>query len=124
MDAARAYVTGCFREDATPDLRGVEWAYVPRDVGRPGEGGDREAKVYREREVRRARRRVEETLRGWQRMFEGHGGKGYVEVGSVKRGEGWLERLPRRELCEQAERARPETARTEVDDPGRKYRGG
>lgn len=31
-DAARAFITGCFAEDLTPDLRGVEEMYVPIDA--------------------------------------------------------------------------------------------
>jgi len=31
-DAARGFVTGCFAEDSTPDLRGAEWTYIPMDV--------------------------------------------------------------------------------------------
>ncbi|KAI7323704.1 hypothetical protein KC315_g8446, partial [Hortaea werneckii] len=31
-DAARGFVTGCFAEDGTPDLRGVEWTYVPAGI--------------------------------------------------------------------------------------------
>lgn len=30
-DAARAFITGCFAEDQTPDLRGVEEMYIPID---------------------------------------------------------------------------------------------
>ncbi|KAF2874088.1 hypothetical protein BDV95DRAFT_604294 [Massariosphaeria phaeospora] len=30
-DAARAFLTGCFEEDRTPDLRGVELMYMPVD---------------------------------------------------------------------------------------------
>src|SRR5687767_6243769 len=30
-DAARAYVTGCFADDRTPDMRGVEEMYLPID---------------------------------------------------------------------------------------------
>ena len=30
-DAARAFLTGCFAEDAVPDLRGVERMFVPVD---------------------------------------------------------------------------------------------
>ena len=30
-DAARAFLTGCFMEDQTPDLRGVYMMYMPRE---------------------------------------------------------------------------------------------
>ncbi|KAG7005317.1 cytochrome P450 [Physcia stellaris] len=44
-DATRAYVTGCFDEDLTPDLRGVEEMFVPVDGGDEGreEGEEIEA---------------------------------------------------------------------------------
>lgn len=30
-DASRAFVTGCFKEDRKPDMRGVEEMYLPQD---------------------------------------------------------------------------------------------
>jgi len=30
-DASRAFVTGCFKEDRKPDMRGVEEMYLPLD---------------------------------------------------------------------------------------------
>ncbi|KAI7310506.1 hypothetical protein KC340_g10468, partial [Hortaea werneckii] len=41
-DAARGFVTGCFAEDGTPDLRGVEWTYVPVWIPRYGEEAEGE----------------------------------------------------------------------------------
>ncbi|TKA26596.1 hypothetical protein B0A50_04704 [Salinomyces thailandicus] len=123
-DAARGFITGCFEEDATPDLRGVEWTYIPRSV--PGwevEGVSREGKVERERAVRKAKREVRGVLEGWADMFRGAGGKGYFFVGVVKREDGWLEGLPTRGLCESAERGRPEGGE-EGRDAGKAYRGG
>src|ERR1700753_2364716 len=59
-DAARGFITGCFKEDSTPDLRGAEWAYVPIDVPPFDElGGVKviaEQKKYRELELRKARK--------------------------------------------------------------------
>lgn len=123
-DAARAFVTGCFQEDLTPDLRGVEEMYIPVDPagsaaeveGEDGElrraGGKAgpkkaELKIRRERERRQAKKQVEQTLDGWARMFSGEGGKNYFKVGEVKREPGWLEKLPKRELCARAQKQRP-----------------
>ncbi|KEQ85132.1 cytochrome b5, partial [Aureobasidium pullulans EXF-150] len=117
-DATRAFITGCFQEDLTPDTRGAELTYIPidDDVDENGElkrvGGRKgvtkaELKKRKERETRLARKRVHDTIEGWSRMFKGEAGKNYFEVGKVKREEGWLERLPRRELCEQAQKQRP-----------------
>lgn len=108
-DAARGYVTGCFAEDATPDLRGVEYMYVPKDIPRPEEGKvDAEMKKVREQELRAARKLVKEVIDHWSGIFSGEkGGKPYFEVGKVVREEGWLEKLPMRGLCANAERKRP-----------------
>lgn len=125
-DATRAFVTGCFAEDLVADLRGVEGMFMfvdDDDEGGQEGGGDRddregdeekkgrglsgaERKVRRERELRVARRKVRESVGHWEGFFGRKGGK-YFEVGRVAREEGWLERLPRRELCEGARRGRP-----------------
>ncbi|GAB1738975.1 hypothetical protein NU219Hw_g3743t1 [Hortaea werneckii] len=150
-DAARGFVTGCFAEDGTPDLRGVEWTYVPKEIPRFGEeeeeeegeegvegggvgeelGGKKRKKVSaeiksrREQALRQARKQVQATIDGWGKMFRGETGKGYFEVGKVVREEGWLERLPRREICAQAERGRPKgKGMRNKSDAGAKYRGG
>ena len=113
-DATRAFITGCFDEDLTPDLRGVELAFVPREAtGGEVEGGtgkekvSAEEKTRREREWRAARKRVVDTVEGWATMFRGEGGKDYFRVGEVVREEGWLEKLPVRELCGRAQKTRP-----------------
>ncbi|KAH0538277.1 hypothetical protein GP486_008787, partial [Trichoglossum hirsutum] len=59
-DATRAFVTGCFAEDLTWDLRGVEEMFMPLDDDAAAAAGDgvtgAEAKIRREREWREARR--------------------------------------------------------------------
>ncbi|KAI7549245.1 hypothetical protein KC331_g3917 [Hortaea werneckii] len=147
-DAARGFVTGCFAEDGTPDLRGVEWTYVPVWIPRYGEeegegerqgewegkeedGGEKskkkkvspELKSQREQALRQARKQVQATIDGWGKMFRGETGKGYFEVGKVVREDGWLEKLPRREICAQAERGRPK-GKGNGKDAGAAYRGG
>lgn len=70
MDATRAFVTNCFEEDRTPDLRGVEDMFLPVDdevvdaeiVEKFGKGG---LKKLRERERREAARSVGEALGHW-----------------------------------------------------------
>ncbi|RMY97019.1 hypothetical protein D0862_08277 [Hortaea werneckii] len=160
-DAARGFVTGCFVEDGVPDLRGVEWTYVPVGIPRFGEeeeeegevgrgkegegdgkgrGGEEEEvgkkeekkkkkispelKSQREQALRQARKQVQATIEGWGKMFRGETGKGYFEVGKVVREEGWLEKLPRREICAQAERGRPKGKEGSGRDAGAAYRGG
>ncbi|KAI4724039.1 cytochrome b5 [Aureobasidium sp. EXF-10728] len=104
-DATRAFITGCFQEDLTPDIRGAELTYVPVDDDAPSKA---EFKKRRERDTRLAKKRVHDTIEGWSRMFKGEAGKNYFEVGKVKREEGWLEKLPKRELCQQAQKQRPQ----------------
>ncbi|KAK4575081.1 hypothetical protein LTR86_000933 [Recurvomyces mirabilis] len=124
-DAARGFVTGCFGEDATPDLRGAEWTYIPLDVPAPGTVGvTPEQKTYREQEVRKAKKKVKDTLDGWATMFSGAGKKDYFEVGKVRRERDWLEKTPKRGLCAQAEKQRPKGKGAEGTDAGAAYRGG
>ncbi|OJD30176.1 cytochrome b5-like heme steroid binding domain-containing protein [Diplodia corticola] len=110
-DAARAFVTGCFDTDLTPDLRGAEDMYIPTDVPEEAESelslspADRDARDARERAE--ARRKVDDVVAGWAHVFAGGTGKEYLAVGRIVREEGWLERLPRRELCEKAAGLRP-----------------
>ncbi|KAI9709113.1 MAG: hypothetical protein M1820_003559 [Bogoriella megaspora] len=144
-DAARAFVTGCFDTDLTPDLRGVEEMYIPIDPteevagdsadakalhddskgaeveGADGElrrkggkdgpnkaGGKRKKGSRTKKETEEAKQKVRDVIEGWGKMFRGEKGKKeYFEVGKVKREPGWLERLPKRELCERAAKVRP-----------------
>lgn len=68
-DATRAFVTGCFSEDLTPDLIGVEEMFLPvEDV--EGEGlTSGEIKTRREQELRFARAQVEKTVARWYGFF-------------------------------------------------------
>lgn len=121
-DAARAFLTGCFADDAVPDLRGVEMMYIPidadqkpdatpEDVEKARRGREKmskgELKNRHARELREARKQVREGLENWHKLFRGEKGKGYRKVGEVKREEGWLDKIPKRGLCEQAEKGRP-----------------
>ncbi|CAJ2511783.1 Uu.00g074080.m01.CDS01 [Anthostomella pinea] len=104
-DASRSYVTGCFAEDRTADMRGVEDMYLPLDdaeVDKHWTAADMAA--LREKELAEARRRVHEGLLHWVKFFENNAK--YPRVGYVKREEGWLEREPRRELCKTAAKGR------------------
>lgn len=125
-DAARGFITGCFAEDGTPDLRGAEWTYVAQDVpdfdeidGVKVSGAQ---KSHREQALRQARKQVKDTIEGWAVMFRGDKGKDYFEVGKVEREEGWLEKLPRRKLCAPAQKGRPKP-KAASKDPGAAYRG-
>ncbi|OJD23272.1 hypothetical protein ACJ73_05378 [Blastomyces percursus] len=108
VDATRAYVTGCFAEDRTPDLRGVELMYIPIE---DDDDGDAERamsaaakKLRREREWREARESVRKQVAHWRDFFANH--QKYFEVGRVVGAEG-LVGTPERELCEAARKSRP-----------------
>lgn len=66
-----------------------------------------ELKMRREREKRLARKKVQETIEHWAELFRGDKGKPYFKVGEIVREPGWLEKLPKRQLCDQAQKARP-----------------
>lgn len=124
-DAARAFITGCFAEDAVPDLRGVEYTFMPVDpedkASATPEERERAAATAARRapltsaqrknrhaqELRHARRQVHDGLENWHRLFRGDKGKPYFKVGHVRRPDGWLDGVPVRPLCAQADRARP-----------------
>ena len=56
-------------------------------------------------EKRLARKKLHEAVAHWEAFFAKNGK--YHRVGTVRYDEGWLERLPRQELCAAAKRQRP-----------------
>jgi predicted heme/steroid binding protein len=104
-DAARAYVTGCFAEDRTPDMRGVEDMYLPLDdpaVDRHWSKAELEALKQQERAA--AEKRVHEGLVHWVNFFRDS--PKYDFVGYVKQPEGWPGTEPMRPLCASAAKGR------------------
>lgn len=107
-DATRAFVTGCFKEDLTSDLSGVEEMFIPIDEeDEVASLTPAQRKVRREQDVRHARAKVNKTVAHWENFFRNH--KKYFQVGRVVRedevdGEGG--KRPR-ELCEAARMSRP-----------------
>jgi putative protein kinase ArgK-like GTPase of G3E family len=106
-DATRAFVTGCFQEDLTDDLTGVEEMFIPIDEPEELEKlSSGERKKRREQDVRLARKRVEKQVNHWVGFFGKH--KKYFEVGRVvKDGSVKDELAGKRELCEAAKKQRP-----------------
>jgi predicted heme/steroid binding protein len=105
VDASRGYVTGCFAEDRTPDMRGAEEMYLPLDdsrVDRMWPAGELAALRVEERRV--AKEKVHHALKHWVDFFAKS--KKYHFVGYVKREEDWLKKMKRRKLCDQAAKAR------------------
>ena len=101
-DATRAFITGCFAEDRTHDMRGAELVYMPIDD--PKEDiSPAEKKLRTERERREALKKVDSEILKWQ-SFYGNSQK-YFEVGKVVGLKDPVGRPPR--LCATASRGRP-----------------
>lgn len=109
-DASRGFVTGCFAEDRTADMRGVEEMFLPLD--------DREVDKYwstadmeklREQELAAAKERAYSSLKHWVDFFANS--KKYNMVGFVKREPGWPDNTPVRTLCKTAQQGRKKRVR-------------
>ncbi|KAL7798187.1 cytochrome b5 [Trichoderma ceciliae] len=104
-DAARAFVTGCFADDRTPDMRGVEDMFLPLDDPETdAQWTTAEMKELKAKELAVAQRKVHDALSHWINFFGSS--KKYHRVGYVKREKNWLEKQPRRELCAPAQQGR------------------
>jgi predicted heme/steroid binding protein len=101
-DATRAFVTGCFLEDRTSDLRGAEEVYLPiEDPDEEIRSGERKKRAERER--REAKKKVLQEVQKWENFYRNH--KKYFEVGNLL---GTDEHTgPAPELCEIAQNGRP-----------------
>jgi predicted heme/steroid binding protein len=110
-DGTRAFVTGCFQEDITGDLRGVEDMYMPIEDDAEGDKAltKGQIKIRREKERRDAKKKVREGVEHWEKFF-GNSQK-YFKVGTIKREPGWEENEPIRPLCKQAVEAKPKRSR-------------
>lgn len=113
-DAARAFVTGCFEDDLTSDLAGVEEMFIPID----DEDSEEEKKltkaqkkIRRERDVRLAKAEVRKHVEHWQNFYRDH--KKYFEVGKVVGQE--VVDGGKRELCDAAKSKRPKRDDQDVD---------
>lgn len=104
-DASRAFVTGCFAEDITPDMRGAEVMYLPRDDPETdAQWSAAELEAMRAEELETAKEKTYKALKHWVDFFAKS--QKYSKVGYVQREEGWLEKQPVRELCAPAEKGR------------------
>lgn len=112
-DATRAFVTGCFSEDLTPDIRGVERMFVPLDDPNEEPLSKGQMKIRKERDNRVAKKKTKEAIAHWEEVFSGKTGRPYFYVGEIKREPNWLDDLPLRELCSGAEDSRKK--RSEVE---------
>ncbi|KGO74993.1 Gtr1/RagA G protein [Penicillium italicum] len=102
-DATRAFVTGCFKEDLTNDMRGVEIMFLPVEDIEEDAVTPAQKKVRREKELRAAKARVEAIVKRWTEFFANHAKyfkAGWVVVDGGVDGEPWP-------LCESAQKQRP-----------------
>ncbi|KAL8994446.1 MAG: hypothetical protein Q9169_005591 [Polycauliona sp. 2 TL-2023] len=113
-DATRAFITGCFdAENLIADLRGVEEMFIPVDDDGEEVVSSKVKKVRRERDMRVARKKVEEAVEGWRRLFDGGKGGKYFWVGRVVGRENDKEKEEVRGLCEAAREGRPRRGKVE-----------
>ena len=114
-DATRGYVTGCFAQDTSGDLRGVEEMFIPiddPDDQREIMMSNAEKKVRREKDKREARKRVKQEVEKWEKFYVNS--KKYFKVGKVV-GQQELSGEPP-ELCAEAKKARPKRAMKVKDE--------
>lgn len=116
-DATRAFVTGCFLEDRTGDLRGAEEVYLPVDDVEDKALSSGEKKTRAERETREAKKRVLAEVRNWE-GFYGKSTK-YFQVGKVVGREKYDGPAPT--LCAEAQRGRPK--RSKMKEKGKESPG-
>lgn len=104
-DASRAFVTACFQDDITPDMRGVEEMYLPVDDAEvDAYWTPEQMEIVREKELERAQAKVYSGLKHWVDFFAKS--KKYHKVGYLQLEEGWLEKQPQRQLCDAAQKGR------------------
>lgn len=104
-DASRSYVTGCFAEDRTPDMRGVEEMFLPiDDPSIDRHWSKEELEALKAKELEEAKNKVWEGLDHWVRFFRDS--PKYSFVGYVKRPAGWPGTEPKRPLCDVAQKQR------------------
>lgn len=101
-DATRAFVTGCFLEDRTADLRGAEEIYLPVEDLEEDQLSSGERKKRAEKERRDARRKVVGEVQNWENFYRNS--KKYFEVGKVVGVETALGPAPT--LCDAAQKGR------------------
>lgn len=105
VDAARGFVTGCFAEDRTADMRGVEDMFLPLDDPEiDAQWTTAEMEEQKKRELSVAKQKVHDALKHWVDFFGKS--KKYHKVGYLKRDKNWLDKEPRRELCAPAQQGR------------------
>jgi hypothetical protein len=104
-DAARGFVTGCFAEDQTADLRGYEETFLPIDNPEiDSHWTPEELAELKIKEREEAKKKADAALKHWVDFFANN--KKYSKVGYVQRDPDWLEKEKPKKLCDQAQKNR------------------
>ena len=104
-DASRAYVTGCFADDRTGDMRGVDEMFLPLDDPETDKHWTRdELARMRQEERREAKKKTHDALKHWVDFFANS--PKYPLIGKLKRDKDWPKGVPRRKLCAAAAQGR------------------
>lgn len=115
-DATRAFITGCFADDTTSDLRGAEEVYMFLDDPEDPEEqklSSGEKKVRAERERREARKKVQKEVEKWVNFYRNN--KRYTEVGMLVGMPDVVEGEPPK-LCGSAQKGRPKRRKRKNED--------
>jgi predicted heme/steroid binding protein len=106
-DATRAFVTGCFLEDRTADLRGAEEIYLPIEDLENEDISSGEKKKRAERERRDAKKKVIAEVQNWESFYKNS--QKYFEVGKIVGSDDLNGPAP--VLCDQAQKGRPKRSK-------------
>ncbi|KAH6983091.1 hypothetical protein BKA56DRAFT_582995 [Ilyonectria sp. MPI-CAGE-AT-0026] len=105
VDAARAFVTGCFADDRNADLRGIELMYMPLDDPEiDAHWTEKELAAMRVQELEAAKLKAYNALLHWVNFFSNS--RKYKKVGSIIREKDWLEKEEPKKLCAPAANGR------------------
>ncbi|KAH8698618.1 putative heme/steroid binding domain protein [Talaromyces proteolyticus] len=108
-DASRAFVTGCFQEDLTNDMTGVEEMYIPIEDDDDSQHERALTKGEKQRrheaEVNEAREKVRAQVSHWVGFYSNH--KKYFAVGHVILEDDEDRETEKLVLCEGAQHNRP-----------------
>lgn len=124
--ATRAFVTGCFAEDATNDMRGVEMMHIPVEDDPDEVVSSGHKKVRVEKDRREAKKKVLKEVEKWDKFYRES--KKYFVVGRLAGEEQETFKGPTPELCAQADKGRPKRsqmnasankARDKQESPGK-----
>jgi predicted heme/steroid binding protein len=124
--ATRAFVTGCFAEDATNDMRGVELMYIPVEDDPDEEITSGHTKLRVEKDRREAKKKMLKEVDKWDKFYRQS--KKYFVVGRLVGEEQETFTGPAPALCAQADKGRPKRskmnasvkkAREEQESPGK-----